>query len=204
MFLTNIRDVAKSGGALAVSVYVPYLLWNMTGIDMEIKSKSFLRQADIVSYRIKPSRPQNTQVDKSEQSCMFSYDTDDRRNRALIRVGQSGWSTPLSFEVVGQSFEAIIPWDREDDTGEAHLGITIDHGLGPCKLTKIVTIRPRFIVESFLDDAIYFRQPGAKEYSILEPGAKKDIIFLSNQVARLSLRFGDSTRNKWYQASRRG
>jgi vacuolar protein sorting-associated protein 13A/C len=129
---------------------------------------------------------------------MFSYDTDDRRNRALIRVGQSGWSTPLSFEAVGQSFEAIIPREWEDDAGEAHLGITIDHGLGSYKLTKIITIRPRFIVESFLDDAICFRQPGAKEYSILESGAKKDIIFLSNQVARLSLRFGDSTRNKWY------
>ena len=57
MFVTNVRDIVNSGGALAVSIYAPYLLWNMTGIDMEIKSKSFLRQADIVSYMIKPSRP---------------------------------------------------------------------------------------------------------------------------------------------------
>ena len=196
--MTNVRDVANSGGALAVSIYAPYLLWNMTGVDMEVKSKSFLRQADIVSYRIKPSRPPDTQVDKLEQSCMFSYDTDDRKNRALIKVGQSGWSTPQSFEAVGQSSEAIIRREWEDDAGEAHLGITIDNGLGQYKLTKIVTIRPRFIVESFLDDTIYFRQPGAKEYSVLEPGAKKDIVFLSNEVARLSLRFGDSARNKWY------
>jgi vacuolar protein sorting-associated protein 13A/C len=60
-----------------------------------------------------------------------------------------------------------------------------------------VTIRPRFIVESFLDDAIYFRQTGSKEFSVLEPGAKKDILFLSNEVPRLCLRFGDSNRNKW-------
>ena len=136
-----------------------------------------------------------------ERSCMFSYDTDDRKNRALLKVGKSGWSPPQSFEAVGQASEAVIPREWEDDIGEAHLGITIHTGLGQYKLTKIVTIRPRFIVESFLDDAIYFRQPGAKEYSVLEPGAKKDIVFLSNEVARLSLRFGDSSRNKWYFTS---
>ena len=53
------------------------------------------------------------------------------------------------------------------------------------------------MVESFLEDAIYFRQPGSKEFAVLEPGAKKDILFLSNESARLSLRFGDSNRNKW-------
>jgi vacuolar protein sorting-associated protein 13A/C len=132
---------------------------------------------------------------------MFSYDTDDRRNRALIKVGQFGWSPPQSFEAVGQASEAIIPREFEDDAGEAHLGISIHSGLGQYKLTKVVTIRPRFIVESFLDDAIYFRQPGAKEYSVLEPGAKKDIVFLSSEAARLSLRFGDSSRNKWYAIS---
>jgi vacuolar protein sorting-associated protein 13A/C len=118
----------------------------------------------------------------------------------LIKVGQSGWSPPQSFEAVGQASEAIIPREFEDDA-EAHLGISIHGGLGQYKLTKVVTIRPRFIVESFLDDAIYFRQPGAKEYSVLEPGAKKDIVFLSSEAARLCLRFGDSTRNKWYAIS---
>lgn len=64
-----------------------------------------------------------------------------------------------------------------------------------------MTIRPRFVVESFLDDAIYFRQPGSKEFSVLEPGAKKDIVFLNNDTARLCLRFGDSSRNKWYSST---
>jgi vacuolar protein sorting-associated protein 13A/C len=53
------------------------------------------------------------------------------------------------------------------------------------------------VVESFLDDAIYFRQLGSKEFSVLEPGAKKDILFLNNEIPQLCLRFGDSTRNKW-------
>jgi len=118
-----------------------------------------------------------------------------------MKVGQSGWSPPQSFEAVGQASEAIIPGDFEDDAGEAHLGISITSGLGQYKLTKVITIRPRFIIESFLDDAIYFRQPGVKEYSVLEPGAKKDIVFLSSEAARLCLRLVDNTRNKWYSIS---
>jgi hypothetical protein len=49
------RDIANSGGSIAVSIYAPYLVWNMTGLAMQIKSKAFLRQADAVSYKLKPS-----------------------------------------------------------------------------------------------------------------------------------------------------
>ena len=62
---------------------------------------------------------------------MFSYDTDDRKNRALIKIGQSGYSPPQSFEAVGQASEAVIPKEWKDDIVEAHLGITVEHGLGP-------------------------------------------------------------------------
>lgn len=53
----HFRDIANSGGALAVTIFAPYLIWNMTGTDVEVRSKSFLRQADLVSYRIRPSIP---------------------------------------------------------------------------------------------------------------------------------------------------
>lgn len=61
---------------------------------------------------------------------MFSYDTDDRKNRALVKVGNSGWSHPQSFEAAGQAYEVVIEREYEDDPGEAHLGINIEHGLG--------------------------------------------------------------------------
>ncbi len=128
---------------------------------------------------------------------MFSYDTDDRRNRTLIKVGNSGWSPPQGFDAVGQASEAVIEREWENDPGDAHLGISITHGLGQYKLTKIVTIRPRYVVESFVEDALYFRQPGAKEFAVVEPGAKKDILFLNSEIPRLCLRLGDSNRNKW-------
>jgi hypothetical protein len=54
-YVTDSSDIANAGGALAVSIYAPYLVWNMTAVDMEIKPKSFLRQLDSVSYNLKPS-----------------------------------------------------------------------------------------------------------------------------------------------------
>jgi vacuolar protein sorting-associated protein 13A/C len=75
----------------------------------------------------------------TETSCMFSYDTDDRKNRALIKVGNSGWSPPQSFEAAGQASEAVIEREWEDDIGEAHLGVSIEHGLGQV-LTRKTTL----------------------------------------------------------------
>jgi vacuolar protein sorting-associated protein 13A/C len=64
---------------------------------------------------------------------MFSYDTEDRKNRALVKVGQSGYSPPQSFEAVGQASEVVIPKEWETDPGDAHLGITVQHGLEQVK-----------------------------------------------------------------------
>src|SRR5271170_1264823 len=55
VYLIDFRDAPNSGGALTVSIYAPYLVWNLTNSDLELKSKSFLRQADSISYKIKPS-----------------------------------------------------------------------------------------------------------------------------------------------------
>ena len=131
----------------------------------------------------------------SGQSCMFSYDSDDRGNRTLIKAGTSGWSVPQSFDAIGQASNVVIEKEWEDELGDTYLGISIRHGLGQYKLTKIVTIWPRFVVESFLDDVIYFQQPGAKEFALLEPGAKKDVLLLRSETPQLCLRFADS---RWY------
>ena|ERR1700721_896927 len=128
---------------------------------------------------------------------MFSYDTQDRKNRALLKVGASAWSPPQSLDATGQASQAVIERQYEDDPGDAHLGISIHHGSGQYILTKIVTIRPRFVVESFLDHPIYFRQPGSTNFAVLEPKGKKDILFLSCDTPQLCLRFGDGNRNKW-------
>jgi vacuolar protein sorting-associated protein 13A/C len=128
---------------------------------------------------------------------MFSYDSDERTNRALIKVDTSAWSAAQSFDAVGQASQTVIEKEYDDEPGDVRLGININRGLGQYKLSTIVTIRPRFVVESFLDEAIYFRQPGATTSTVLEPRAKKDVLFLSSESPQLCLRFGDGARHKW-------
>ena len=77
---------------------------------------------------------------------MFSYPTDDKKNRANLKVGESSWSKPLSFDAIGSAFEAVLP--HSSAKSEIHVGISVAEGEGKYKLTKVVTIAPRFIIKN--------------------------------------------------------
>jgi len=55
---------------------------------------------------------------------------------------------------------------------EYHVGLSWTEGLGKYKLTKVITLAPRFIIKNNLPDPIYFREHGAapRGRPILKPG----------------------------------
>lgn len=117
---------AESGGAFRVQIYSPYILLNKTGQPFALKTKTFFGAAKSVagldefaseSAKRKPSDP-----------CMFSYPTDDRRNRALLRIGNSNWSAPLSFETIGLTSEVTLPSTAGNE--EVRVGLKVQEGLG--------------------------------------------------------------------------
>lgn len=59
---------------------------------------------------------------------MFSYQTDDRRNRALLKVGDSAWSRPVSFEAIGNIDDVVIAGSSKQ--AEIHVGISVTEGEG--------------------------------------------------------------------------
>jgi hypothetical protein len=59
---------------------------------------------------------------------MWSFDRDDRANRALIRVGDSKWSGPQSFEAIGSDYEVAIP--SSNSQNEIHVGVSLDESQG--------------------------------------------------------------------------
>lgn len=78
---------------------------------------------------------------------MFSFPTDDRRNRVLLRINDSNWSAvsakkmahasqtgadyydqPLSFETVGMETEVVMPSASGNE--EIHVGLKVSEGLG--------------------------------------------------------------------------
>lgn len=98
---------------------------------------------------------------------MYSYPKLDNRNRSLIQVNGSEWSQPLSFEAVGSVQDVVLGKPNGQD--EAHLGISIKEGQGKYKVTKIVTITPRFVLSNKMDEAIRYREPESRHDQLLDP-----------------------------------
>ena len=152
---TNIKD---SGGAFRVSVYSPYVLLNQTGLDMSFQSKAFFGSSS------KSSTPHGTRSSSGEGKALpmlYSYGTDDRKNRSLLKIGDSTWSKPQSLDAIGSSYEVVLP--AASGKSELHAGVSVAEGEGKYSLTKVVTVAPRFMIKNKIGEDIELREPGSSE-----------------------------------------
>lgn len=174
-------NVPDSGGAFKVSIYSPYLILNKTGLPMEIQSKAFMQSA-------RSAAGQGLRADSRNGGrtlpYMYSYPTDDQRNRSMIKIGESAWSKPQSFEAIGSAFEAMLP-DRFGRS-EFHSGVSVAEGEGKYKMTKVVTIAPRFILKNKLSEDLLVREPGSPNVLTMKSGELLPLHFL-RQVAEKQL-----------------
>ena len=174
-------NIPNSGGAFKVSVYSPYLVLNKTGLPMDIQSKAFLQSA-------RNAAGQGLRVDPRDEGralpYMYSYANEDQRNRSILKVGDSSWSKPQSFEAIGSTFEVVLP-DRQGRS-EFHSGVSVAEGEGKYKLTKVVTLAPRFILKSKLNEDLLVREPGSSNVLQIQSGELVPLHFL-RQVAEKQL-----------------
>ncbi|KAK6330143.1 hypothetical protein TWF730_004642 [Orbilia blumenaviensis] len=164
--------IPNAGGAFRVSVYSPFLLLNKTGLEIFVKAKSSMQQA-------RPAAGQSFSENLSRKKAipyMFSYPADDRRNRALLKVGDSAWSRPVSFEAIGNIDDVVIASSSRQE--EIHIGISVTEGEGKYKMTKIVTLTPRFILNSKLSEEINVRESASSRIMTLKPGELLPLHFL--------------------------
>lgn len=99
---------------------------------------------------------------------MFSFPSDDRKNRALLKVGDSTWSKPQSFDAIGSTFNVVLP--SLESKSELHVGVSIAEGEGKYKLTNIVTVAPRFVLKNKLNEEINIREPGSSNVMKMQHG----------------------------------
>ncbi|CAG8518582.1 8655_t:CDS:10 [Ambispora gerdemannii] len=107
---------------------------------------------------------------------MFSYPSDEIRNRALLKVGDSNWSRSLSFEAVGSFMEVVIPSAQRME--EIHVGVSIQEGDQKYKKIKIVTFTPRFILKNNTNEDLNFREPGSSNFTLLASKDRAALHFL--------------------------
>jgi len=123
MSLTTHSNVPNSGGAFKVTIYSPYIVLNRTGLDLELRSKGFLS-----GPRAAAGQGVITEESSKAIPFMFSFPTDDQSNRASIKVGDSQWSKPQSFDAIGSTYDVSVP--AAGGRSEMQLGVTVSQGEG--------------------------------------------------------------------------
>ncbi|KAH8784607.1 hypothetical protein BGZ57DRAFT_882885 [Hyaloscypha finlandica] len=185
--------IPDSGGAFRVTVFSPYVILNKTGLDINIKAKSLLQQA-------RTAAGQGFHTDSANERrkalpYMFAFGADDQRNRVILKVGESNWSRPQSFDAIGSTVDVVLPSTTKNT--EIHVGITVENGEGKYKMTRVVTLAPRFVLKNRMNEEINVREPGSSDLMTLKPDALQPLHFLQKStIKQLSLCF-PGLNNQW-------
>jgi len=126
-------------------------------MDINIQSKSLFSAAKSAAGQ--GVRTESDSGSRKALPYMFSYPSDDQKNRAILKIGESAWSKPQSFDAIGSTFEGVMP--LPNSRSEMHVGISVAEGEGKYKLTKIVTVAPRYIIKNKITEVIQVREPGS-------------------------------------------
>ncbi|KAJ4289964.1 Vacuolar protein sorting-associated protein 13 [Collariella sp. IMI 366227] len=172
--------IPNSGGAFKVTVYSPYVVLNKTGLDVSVRSKSFMQQAKAVAGQALIDVSDGTE--HKAQPLMFSFSSDDHRNRAILKAGESDWSKPQSFDAIGSTSEVVL--QSANKSAEIHLGVTVDSGLGKYKMVKTVTLAPRYVIQNKLDEDINIREPSSSNLVSLKTGSLRPLHYLQRGAVK--------------------
>ncbi|ORX35977.1 putative late endosome to vacuole transport-related protein [Kockovaella imperatae] len=182
----------RSGGSFKVQVYSPFILLNKTRLPFDIAAKTWtggqkaLAGSDLFA---------NDHNRDTPTPFMVAFPNEDRRNRLYLKVDDSKWSKPLSFEPVAADMQVVMP----ASTGESEyfVGMSYAEGLGKYKLTKVITIAPRFIVKNTFSYALKIRQSSTQNVMSLKPGDSLPIHQLQSRAPMQFTMAADDAELKW-------
>jgi vacuolar protein sorting-associated protein 13A/C len=161
----NITRESSTTDTLRISIYAPYLVFNKYSLPISLRQRQLYRQTSVTVDHI-PAY--------SEGECIvptiFSYSDIDHHNRAQISINESKWSDPISFEAVGNSQDVTLLC--KSDAYARHTGIKVEDGTGTLRLTKLITITPRYILKNNMNIKLKFREFGADDVTNIDPNEK--------------------------------
>ncbi|KAF8311204.1 hypothetical protein DL93DRAFT_2229838 [Clavulina sp. PMI_390] len=171
----NYFKYPDSAGAFKVQIYSPFVLINHTGLPFTLRSGS----SKLIANQNNPNVALH-----SSTPFMFSH-AQSSGNDFSFRVRDSAWSRVISFEAPSAETEVTLEVPGRDHN--IHVGVSWKLGLGKYKLTKVVTLAPRFILVNNLSKKLCFREHGADppSNSILEPGAQTSLQIMRPVVDKL-------------------
>ncbi|KAK0611747.1 hypothetical protein B0T14DRAFT_438947 [Immersiella caudata] len=185
--------IHDGGGAFKVTVYSPYIILNKTGLDLSIRSKGFIQQSKAAATQ--PLVDISDEHQRKAQPMMFSFNNDDHKNRALLKVSDSDWSKPQSFDAIGSTAELVLHSPTRN--AEVHLGLTVDSGNGKYKMVKTVTFAPRYVIQNKLGEDINIREPSSSGLLPLKGGALRPLHFLQRGAVKQLCLCYPGVNNQW-------
>ncbi|KAB5527937.1 hypothetical protein GE09DRAFT_408196 [Coniochaeta sp. 2T2.1] len=185
--------IPDSGGAFKVTIYSPYILLNKTGLDLAIRSKGFMQQAKATAGQ--PLVDVGDGGQPKAKPLMFSYRNDDHSNRSQLKIGDSEWSKPQSFDAVGSATEVVL--QSTSRNAEIHLGVKVEEGEGKYKMTKVVTLAPRFVIKNRMGEEVNIREPSSSRLLTLKSGALQPLHFLQRSPVKQICLCYPGVNNQW-------
>ncbi|WFD18280.1 Vacuolar protein sorting-associated protein 13 [Malassezia caprae] len=162
-----------SGGAFKVQIYAPYIFLNLSHLPVTIKARPWAGHSKMVAGQ----EADSPSVEAHEHSLPFLLSrVRDHNNRFVLRVGDSSWSKPLSFDVIGSEVGVAIPSAQGDR--ELHLGLDVQDGLGKFKLSKVIKLTPRYIVHNTLPVGVQIAEASGSEPIRIGPGEQEPLLWL--------------------------
>ncbi|KAG9314367.1 hypothetical protein JVU11DRAFT_5161 [Chiua virens] len=158
----------ESGGAFKVQIYCPYLVLNKSGLPFNIKTARSNRATSSLDV----AGDTRQDVLATPVPFLLSH-PNDNAHAFVFKVGESGWSNVFSFEAPAVEAEMVIP-SAQQRNEEYHLGLSWTEGSGKYKLTKVITISPRFMFKNNLPFPIQFREYKGlpRGRAVLDPGER--------------------------------
>ncbi|WFD35586.1 Vacuolar protein sorting-associated protein 13 [Malassezia cuniculi] len=167
-----------SGGAFKVQIYSPYILLNQTELPLALRARTWGGGSRVVAGQEEGANP----LASGKSTPFLLSHGKESHPRFLLRAGDSMWSKPLSFDVIGSEFEATVLAANGDR--EAHLGLQVEDGLGRFKFSKVVKLTPRYILWNALSESLVLREDGGGDPVTIGPGEKKPVYWLHVNATR--------------------
>ncbi|KAG1472355.1 hypothetical protein G6F56_001588 [Rhizopus delemar] len=183
------RTVSKID-ALYIGIYAPYLIINKSGLPISLRAKHLYHQNKLPVESISAYKEGEDIV-----PAIFSYAENNYSNRSQISIDGSKWSDPISFEAVGNSQDVTLL--SKTDSYARHAGIRVEEGKNTLRLTKIVTITPRYILKNNTHMNLEFCEFGTEDAISIKPDQRMALYQTTkSQVRWVCLRL-EETQGRW-------
>ncbi|KAH3685434.1 hypothetical protein WICPIJ_003592 [Wickerhamomyces pijperi] len=152
-----------------VVLYAPYIVLNKTQLNLSVIGDKNVMSSKVFKQSENEHEHNEDQLAKVSKPSMFSFDIiGNFKKRALIQLGNSDVSRPISFDAIGQINEVDV---STSDSCESSLGVSVKEGEGKYKLSRVVTVAPRYVVKNSFKENLLINVVGSPKEITLSPGS---------------------------------